>query len=107
VRILRIIACLGLAGVVAQSLMLWNATGRRTFTFLPDPGLNDLAASEGTLTGLFDDATPTSAPPIRTTFSLGILPSGLGPGMVSVAGVSLLCAPALVILARPSRRPKI
>lgn len=103
----HVIALFGLLGVLAGALMLWNATGRRGFTFLPRPELDAMAAQEGSLTGLFGNEPVATAPPIRTSFALGLFPSGFGVGLVSVSSLTGLCLPAIVYVLRGNRRRRV
>ncbi|MFA6044252.1 MAG: hypothetical protein WC718_04660 [Phycisphaerales bacterium] len=82
-RLLVVLA--GLAAVV-PAVMLWDATGRRVFTFFPSDDLAKLQQADGSLTGLFGGQKNT---PIRNDFGLGLLPSGAGQGMISVLTFAL------------------
>ncbi len=83
-------AALGVA-VVAQSLVLWNATGRAAWTRYHDAAraAEDAAAREGSLADLFEDTgvhdDAGGAPEaLANAFALGMLPSGPDRHAVSV-----------------------
>ncbi|MBI1190581.1 MAG: hypothetical protein GC200_07900 [Tepidisphaera sp.] len=93
----RLLIILATVAALTPTFMLWDATGRRTFTFFPSADLAALQHQDGSLTGVF--GRPNAGPPINNTFGLGLLPSGSGEGLISVLimGVPVL-ALALVAL---------
>lgn len=98
---LGLIACLA---IIAQSLYIWDATGRRLFTQFHDPALipappDDLEILL-TQAGAFDQGR---APDIDNHFRFGLFPSGFNRFALSVSSFiapSLICIPVCIILMR-------
>jgi hypothetical protein len=77
--------------VIVHAIAAWALGGRAVFTRTPDPALAAMARDENTLTRAFGDA-PSDLRPVRSGFALGLVPSGGGLGLISVA---TLACPAL------------
>ncbi|MBK9188721.1 MAG: hypothetical protein IPM33_07155 [Phycisphaerales bacterium] len=90
------IVLLGVLGIVALSIMLWNLVGSRVFALTPDPELIDMTACTGALTGQVG-LPPNDVPPIRTSMALGLLPGGVSAWNVRVAGIACSYLPAMVL----------
>lgn len=108
-RAARLVVVLGALLVIAQSLILWHATGRAGFTRYFDeareaeraqrePSLADLF--EGT--GLHDERGVLEDLPNR--FALGLLPSG--PDHHAVSVFTLVAPATLALLAALLLRPR-
>jgi hypothetical protein len=91
--IARLFALACVAAILTPAFMLWDATGRRTFTKMPSPGYAELQKQEGSLSGLFGEE-PKAQPPIDNEFRLGLLPSGWGGEAMSVVSVG---GPAILV----------
>lgn len=93
----RALILLATLAALTPILMLWDATGRRVFTFLPSDDLAQLQHAEGSQTRVFGQ--PNAGPAINNSFALGLLPSGSGPALISVIVMSApVFALALVAL---------
>ena len=102
--------------VIAQSFVLWAATGYAGFTRYKDPTRIEKPASASSLsdlfagTGLEDDTG--AMPQLLNEFRLGLLPSGFDKHIVSVftlagpAGIAGLLLIAGPLLAKKKNRTK-
>ena len=107
--VLRWLAALACALIIAQSVMLCGATGWRAFTRYPDPELDqDTSGFDDLLggTGLGDAAG--ELPRLENRFTFGWLPSPtIGPEGISVlttAGPAALAMIVLVAVPRAKNR---
>ncbi|MBL0921095.1 MAG: hypothetical protein IBJ10_03085 [Phycisphaerales bacterium] len=100
---IRLLALALGVGIAAQSVMLWNATGRAAWTRFYDAerAAEEAAAAGGSLadlfegTGIHDDAggAPEALP---NGFALGLLPSG--PDHHAISVLTLAGPGALIVL---------
>ena len=87
-RLTRIVLLLACAAVIAESFVLWAATGRAGFTRYRDPDRETQSSDEPSLSELFagtglEDETG-AMPVVPNEFRLGLLPSGFDRHLVSV-----------------------
>jgi hypothetical protein len=91
--IARLFALVLVAAILVPTFMLWDGTGRKGFTALPNANFEQLQKQEGSLSGLFGGAAPEQAP-IDNSFRFGLFPAGMGPEAMSVTTVA---GPAILL----------
>ena len=87
-RLTRVILVMACAAVIAESFVLWAATGRAGFTRYRDPARIERTSDEPSMSELFagtglEDETG-AMPEVPNEFRLGLLPSGFDKHIVSV-----------------------
>ncbi|HYE62493.1 MAG TPA: hypothetical protein VD997_10915 [Phycisphaerales bacterium] len=90
----RLFVLVLVAGILVPTFMLWDATGRKGFTALPNPNFEQMQKSDGSLSGLFGEEAAPAQAPIDNSFRFGLLPAGVGPEAMSVAMVG---GPAILL----------